>query len=98
MVIRPINDQVLVERLEEAKTTESGIITEVGNVPKPSRGVVIEVGPGKANAQGILIAPEVSKGDHVIFGKYSGTDVKDGPKNYLIMREEEILGILEGVL
>jgi chaperonin GroES len=96
MNVRPLNDRILVKRLEEEEKTAGGIIIPDSAKEKPAEGKVMAVGAGKRNEAGDRIAMDVKVGDRVLFSKYGGTDVKlDGDK-YLIMREEDILGIIEG--
>ena len=95
MKIRPLNDRVLVERLEEEEKTQGGIIIPDTAKEKPAEGRVVAVGPGKKNDKGEVTAPDVKEGDRVLFGKYAGTEIKVGGMDYLIMREDDILGVVE---
>ena len=96
MNIRPLSDRVLVKRLEnEEKTSPGGIIIPDTAKEKPQEGEVVAVGPGKALDTGTVQPMHVNAGDRVLFGKYSGTDVKIDGDDYLIMREDDILGVLE---
>ena len=95
MKIRPLNDRLLVKRLEEEETTAGGIIIPDSAKEKPAEGEVVAVGPGKSNDQGERVALQVKEGDRVLFSKYGGTDVKLDGDDYLIMREDDILGIIE---
>lgn len=95
MKLKPLHDRILVQRLEEATTTKGGIIIPDSAKEKPAEGKVIAVGSGKMGDDGKRIAPEVKKDDRILFGKYSGTEVKIDGEEYLIMREEEVLGIIE---
>ena len=95
MKIRPLNDRVVVKRLEEEKKSKGGIIIPDSAKEKPAEGVVMAVGKGKVNEKGERTALEVKKGDHVLFSKYGGTDVKLDGEDFLIMREDDILGIVE---
>ncbi len=95
MKIRPLNDRLLVKRLEEEETTAGGIIIPDSAKEKPAEGEVVAVGPGKSNDQGERVALQVKEGDRVLFSKYGGTDVKLDGEDYLIMREDDILGIIE---
>lgn len=95
MNIRPLNDRILVKRLEEEKQTAGGIIIPDSAKEKPAEGEVIAVGPGKMNDAGQRTAMDVTAGDRVLFSKYGGTDVKFDGQDYLIMREDDILGVLE---
>jgi len=95
MKIRPLNDRLLVKRLEEITKTAGGIIIPDSAKEKPAEGEVIAVGPGKVNEKGDRIALQVAVGDRVLFSKYGGTDVKLDGVDYLIMREDDIMGIVE---
>ena len=92
--LKPMDDRVLVEYVEEESTTESGIIIPDTAKEKPQEGEVTAVGPGKTGDDGKTIAMTVKKGDKVIYGKYSGTEVKLDNEDYLLMREDDILGII----
>ena len=96
MKIRPLNDRILVKRLESEEKTAGGIIIPDTAKEKPAQGQVVAVGPGKLNDQGQRVAPNVSAGDKVLFSKYGGTDVKLDGEDFLIMREDDILGVIEG--
>jgi chaperonin GroES len=89
----PLHDRVLLRRLEEQETTQGGIIIPDTAKDKPQEGEVLTVGKGKIKEDGKVIPLEVKPGDRVLFGKYSGTDINIGGEEYLIMREEEVLGI-----
>jgi len=93
-MIKPLGDRVLVKRLEEKTTTNSGIIIPDTAKEKPQEGKVIAVGPGKTNDKGEKIPMEVAAGDKILFGKYSGTEVKLEGEEYLIMHQDDILGII----
>ncbi len=95
MKIRPLNDRLLVKRLEEESKTAGGIIIPDSAKEKPAEGKVIAVGPGKTNDKGERVALQVKAGDRVLFSKYGGTDVKIDGDDYLIMREDDILGVVE---
>ena len=95
MKIRPLNDRLLVKRLEEEKITAGGIIIPDSAKEKPAEGEVVAVGPGKVSDNGERVALQVKEGDMVLFSKYGGTDVKLDGEDFLIMREEDILGIVE---
>jgi chaperonin GroES len=95
MKLKPLHDRILVQRLEEATTTKGGIIIPDSAKEKPAEGKVIAVGNGKMGDDGKRLALEVKKDDRILFGKYSGTEVKIDGEEYLIMREEEVLGIIE---
>ncbi|MEW5910188.1 MAG: co-chaperone GroES, partial [Thermodesulfobacteriota bacterium] len=92
---KPLQDRILVERIEEEKTTKGGIIIPDTAKEKPAEGKVVAVGNGKIAEDGKPIPMQVKKGDRILFGKYSGTEVKLEGQEYLIMREEDILGIIE---
>jgi len=95
MKIRPLNDRILVKRLEEEEKTAGGIIIPDSAKEKPAEGEIIAVGPGKLNDKGERAAMDVKPGDRVLFSKYGGTDVKIEGEDYLIMREDDILGVIE---
>jgi len=95
MKIRPLNDRLLVKRLAEEEKTAGGIIIPDSAKEKPAEGEVAAVGLGKLNDSGERIALQVVVGDKVLFSKYGGTDVKLDGEEYLIMREDDILGIIE---
>lgn len=95
MKIKPLGDRILVQRLEETESKKGGIIIPDTAKEKPMQAKVIEVGPGRRDDNGKLIAPEVKKGDVVLIGKYSGTEVTVSDKEYLIMREEDVLAVVE---
>jgi len=95
MQVRPLHDRVLVQRVEEETKTAGGIIIPDNHTEKPARGKVISVGPGKRGNDGKLIEPSVKSGDVILFGKYSGNEVKIGNEELLIMREEDIFGVIE---
>ena len=90
----PLHDRVLVRRLEEQETTQGGIIIPDTAKDKPQEGEVLAVGKGKIKEDGKAIPLEVKPGDRILFGKYSGTDINIGGEEYLIMREDEVLGII----
>ena len=95
MKLRPLQDRLLVQRVEEEATTKGGIIIPDTAKEKPAEGKVVAVGNGKLGEDGKRIALEVKKGDRILFGKYSGTEVKISGEEYLIMREEDVLGIID---
>ena len=95
MKIRPLQDRVIVERLAEEEKTMGGIIIPDTAKEKPMEGKVIAVGKGKTTEDGKLIKLDVKAGDVILFSKYAGTEVKIDGKEYLIMREDDILGIVE---
>ncbi len=94
MKIRPLHDRVVVKRVEEETKTAGGIVLPGSAAEKPSEGEILAVGPGKVLDNGQLRALEVKVGDKVLFGKYSGTEVKVDGEQYIVMREEDIIGIL----
>jgi chaperonin GroES len=96
MKIRPLQDRVIVKRLEEEEKTKGGIIIPDTAKEKPQEGKVIAVGKGKVNEDGKVIPLDVKAGDRILFGKYSGTEVKIEGEEHLIMREDDILGVIEG--
>ena len=91
----PLHDRILVRRLEESETMRGGIIIPDSAKEKPQQGEVISVGKGKSNDEGKVFPLDVQAGDTVLFGKYSGTEIKLDGEDLLIMREEEVLGILK---
>ena len=95
MKIRPLHDRVIVKRLEEERTTASGIVIPDSATEKPDTGEVIAIGTGKVLDDGKSKALDVKPGDKVIFGKYSGQTVKVDGEELLVMREEDIMGVLE---
>ena len=97
MKFRPLHDRVLVRRIEEEARTAGGIIIPDTAKEKPMQGEVVAVGPGARDNQGKLVPLEVQAGDRVLFGKWSGTEVKIDGEELLIMKESDILGVVEGV-
>jgi len=95
MNIRPLHDRVIVKRVEEDKTSPGGIVIPDSAAEKPIQGEVIAVGKGKLLDSGELSKLDLKKGDRVLFGKYSGTEVKVGGDEYLVMREDDIMGVIE---
>lgn len=95
MQLRPLQDRILVQRVEEEEKTKGGIIIPDTAKEKPAEGKIVAVGNGKVGDDGNRIPLEVKEGDRVLFGKYSGTEVKVEGEEYLIMREDDILGIIE---
>ena len=96
MKIRPLHDRVIVRRLEEERKTASGIVIPDSATEKPDQGEILAVGKGKVSDDGSLRALEVKVGDKVLFGKYSGQTVKIDGEELLVMREEDIMGVIEG--
>ncbi|NTV15015.1 MAG: co-chaperone GroES [Desulfobulbaceae bacterium] len=95
MKVRPLNDRILVKRLAEIEKTKGGIIIPDSAKEKPAEGEVVAVGPGKLDDKGKRVAPDLKKGDRVLFSKYGGTEVKLDGEDFLIMREDDILGVVE---
>lgn len=95
MKLRPLHDRILVQRVEEETKTKGGIIIPDTAKEKPAEGKVVAVGNGKRSDDGNLIALEVKEGDRILFGKYAGTEVKVEGEEYLIMREDDVLAIVE---
>ena len=95
MKIRPLGDRILVKRIKEEEKTKGGIIIPDTAKEKPQEGKVVAVGKGKMSEQGKLIVPDVKAGDKILFGKYSGSEVKIEGEEHLILREDDILGVLE---
>jgi chaperonin GroES len=95
MNIRPLHDRIIVERVEEENKTAGGLIIPDTAKEKPQQGRVIAVGKGKKTEDGKVIPMDVKVGDKILFGKYSGTEIKVEGKEYLMMREDDILGVVE---
>jgi chaperonin GroES len=95
MNIRPLYDRIVVKRIEEQETTRNGIIIPDSAKEKPQEGEVMAVGHGKRLEDGTLVALDVKIGDRVLFGKYSGTETKVVGTEYIIMREDDVLGVLD---
>ncbi|MHC8440718.1 MAG: co-chaperone GroES [Candidatus Eutrophobiaceae bacterium] len=95
MKIRPLHDRVVVKRVEEDKTSPGGIVIPDSATEKPIQGEVISVGNGKILENGEKRTLDVKKGDRILFGKYSGTEVKIEGTEYLVMREDDIMGVIE---
>jgi chaperonin GroES len=96
MKFKPLHDRVVVRRVEEESKTAGGIIIPDTAKEKPSQGEILAVGPGARNDKGDLVAMSVKAGDRILFGKWSGTEVKIDGQDLLIMKESDILGVLEG--
>ena len=96
MKIRPLQDRVIVKRIAEEEKTKGGIIIPDTAKEKPQEGKIVAVGKGKVNDDGKLTALDVKVGDKILFGKYSGSEIKLNGEEHLIMREEDILGVIEG--
>ena len=95
MKIRPLYDRIVVKRIEEQETVRGGIIIPDSAKEKPQEGEVVAVGQGKRLEDGKLVPLDVKVGDRILFGKYSGSDIKLDGEEYMIMREDEVLGVLE---
>jgi chaperonin GroES len=95
MKIRPLHDRVIVKRMEEERKTASGIVIPDTAAEKPDQGEVVAVGPGKKDEQGRIMAMALKVGDRVLFGKYAGQAVKVEGDELLVMREEDIMGVIE---
>jgi chaperonin GroES len=95
MKIRPLQDRILVKRVEEESKTKGGIIIPDSAKEKPAEGVVVAVGEGKRTEDGKRMTPDIKTGDRVLFAKYAGTEVKIDDEEHLVMREDDILGIIE---
>jgi chaperonin GroES len=95
MKLKPLNDRVLVKRMEEEEKTSGGIIIPDTAKEKPQRGEIVAVGPGKADSEGKKVKMQVKKGDTVLFNKYAGTEFKIDGEEHLVMREDDILAIIE---
>jgi chaperonin GroES len=95
MAIRPLHDRIIVKRLEEETKTKSGIIIPDTAKEKPLEGAVIAVGNGRRSEDGKVTPLDVKKGDKILFGKYAGTEIKIDGEEHLILREEDVLAVLE---
>jgi chaperonin GroES len=95
MTFRPLHDRILIKRVEEKETVKGGIIIPDTAKEKPQEGEVVAVGHGKKTDKGELIALDVKAGERILFGKYSGSEIKIDDQEYLILREDEVLGVLE---
>ncbi len=95
MKVKPLHDRILIKRVEEKETIKGGIIIPDTAKEKPQEGEVIAVGGGKKTEEGKVIPLDVKAGDRILFGKYSGTEIKIDEEEYLIIREDEVLGIIE---
>ena len=96
MQIRPLHDRIIVKRVEKVRQTASGIVIPDSAAEKPEQGEVLAVGPGKRLADGTLLPMQVQVGDLVLFGKYGGQTVKLDDQEYLVLREEDVFGVIEG--
>lgn len=95
MKVRPLHDRILIKRIEEKETVKGGIIIPDTAKEKPQEAEVIAVGHGKKNEDGKVVPLDVKAGDRILFGKYSGTEIKLDGEEFLIIREEEVLGVIE---
>jgi chaperonin GroES len=95
MNLRPLQDRILVKRVEQESMTKGGIIIPDSAKEKPAEGKVVAVGNGKIGEDGKRITPDIKAGDRILFGKYAGTEVKIDGEEHLIMREDDVLGIIE---
>ena len=95
MTVRPLHDRIIVQRIDEGEQSVGGIIIPDSAKEKPQRGKVIAAGDGKSNAEGKRVPLDVKAGDSILFGKYSGQDIKIDGEEYLIIREEDVLGVVE---
>jgi chaperonin GroES len=96
MNIRPLHDRIVVKRIENTETMQGGLYIPDSAKEKPQEGEVVAVGKGKRLEDGKVVALDVKPGDRILFGKYSGSDIKLDGEEYLIMREDEVLGVMEG--
>jgi chaperonin GroES len=94
MKVKPLQDRVLVKRVEEEAKTKGGIIIPDSAKEKPQEGLVVAVGPGKVTDNGTRVTPEVKAGDRILFGKYSGSEIKVDGVEHLILREDDILAVI----
>ena len=97
MNIRPLHDRIVVKRIEEEESKVGGLFIPDSAKEKPQQGEVVAIGNGKRNDEGKLIPLDVKPGDRILFGKYSGSDIRLDGQEYLIMREDEVLGVLDHV-
>ena len=95
MNVRPLQDRILLQRVEEVEKTRGGIIIPDSAKERPLEGNVIAVGSGKRTEEGVLVALDVKAGDRILFGKYAGTEIKVDGIDHIILREDEVLGVLE---
>ena len=96
MKLRPLHDRILIKRIEEKEAVKGGIIIPDTAKEKPQEGEVIAIGNGKKTEDGNIVPLDVKAGDRILFGKYSGAEIKMDGQEFLILREEEVLGIIEG--
>ena len=95
MKIRPLHDRIVIRRMDEERTTTGGIVLPDTATEKPIQGEVVAIGKGKRLETGDISPPDVQVGDRVLFGKYSGTEVKIDGKDFVVMREDDIMGVIE---
>jgi len=95
MKVRPLHDRILIKRIEEKETVKGGIIIPDSAKEKPQEGEVIAVGNGRKTEEGKVVPLDVKAGDRILFGKYSGTEIKIDDQEYLIVKEDEVLGVIE---
>ncbi len=95
--IRPLYDRIVVKRIDEKETTRNGIIIPDSAQEKPQEGEIMAIGKGKRQEDGIVVALDVKAGDRILFGKYSGNEIKLEGIEYIIMREDDVLGVLDAV-
>ena len=95
MNIRPLHDRVVIKRLDEERTSAGGIVIPDTATEKPIRGTVLAIGPGKMLTDGKVVPLALKNGDTVVFGKYAGTEIKLDGHDYIVMREEDIMGVIE---
>ena len=98
MNVRPLHDRIIIQRIEEGEQKVGGIIIPDSAKEKPQQGKVIAAGTGKVRDDGTRQAPDVKAGDLILFGKYSGQEIKFDGEDYLIMKEDEVLGVIEGTV
>lgn len=96
MNIRPLHDRVVIQRLDEERKSSGGIVIPDTATEKPIRGSVVAAGPGKMLTDGKVVPLALKKGDVVVFGKYAGTEVKINGQEFIVMREDDIMGVIEG--
>jgi chaperonin GroES len=96
MNLRPLHDRILIKRVEDKQTVKGGILIPDTAKEKPQEGAVVAVGTGRKDKDGKVVPLDVKAGDRILFGKFSGTEIKLDNEEYLILREEEVLGIIEG--
>ena len=96
MALRPLHDRVIVKRLDNERKTASGIVIPESAAEKPDQGEILAVGPGKQTEDGKVLPMDVKVGDKVLFGKYGGTEVKVDGEDLLVMREEDVMAVIEG--